>query len=181
MERALNAASRQIDGACGRRFWQDPTAVARTYDAESAVYVEVDDISTTTGLIVKVDYALDGSFGVTLTINTHFMVLPYNAALAVPAWPYTAIRLVGQAIQYFPDGSTYGRPSVQVTAKFGWPAVPDDVKQACLVQAGMLYKSPDAPFGAIALGDTGASMRIRAGLHPTAYALLSDYMKPAIA
>ena len=55
MDAAINAASRQIDAHCGRRFWQDGTVVTRTYHAEDEYYVEVDDISTTTGLIVKTD------------------------------------------------------------------------------------------------------------------------------
>jgi hypothetical protein len=48
-----------------------------------------------------------------------------------------------------------GRPTVQVTAKFGWPAVPDDVTKACLVQAGQLHKAKDTPFGVAGVSDMG--------------------------
>ena len=80
LELALNAASRQIDGYCGgRRFWQDSTVVTRQFFADDSLTCMVDDISTTTGLVVAVDNDDDGTFETTLTINTDFIVLPLNA------------------------------------------------------------------------------------------------------
>ena len=35
IEQAINSASRDIDNFAGRRFWQDPTVVAREYYADS--------------------------------------------------------------------------------------------------------------------------------------------------
>jgi hypothetical protein len=60
LEIAGNAAARMIDDHCGRRFWQDGTVQVRTYCPDEACEVDVDDISTTTGLIVKVDDDDDG-------------------------------------------------------------------------------------------------------------------------
>lgn len=175
LELSVAAASRQIDGQCGRRFWQDATAVTRTYDADSSGLVEVDDISTTVGLIVKVDYDGTGGYATTLTVGTDYLVAPVNAAAAAPVRPYTELQMVGTSNAYFPTG--WSRPGVQVTAKFGWPAVPDDITKACIVQALQLYKSKDALFGAVEFGDGGGGMRVRSALNPIAIALISPYAK----
>ena len=186
LELCVNAASRQIDGYCGRRFWQDGTAVAREYFPDSATEVCTDDISTLTGLVVKVDIDLDGVFESTLTINTDFQPHPRNALLEVPACPYTELKIVPVGSQAFFPRAMYGRASVQVTAKFGWPAIPDDVTMACLIQSAALFKSQDAVFGAVALGDTGGVMFSPGRVIATARALLdggppgTPYRKAAV-
>lgn len=177
MEAAINAASRQIDHETGRRFWQDATVVDRQYYADDWQTLLVDDISTTTGLVVKLDDGDDGAFATTLTIGTHFLVLPLNAADRVPAWPYTEIVLVDTNYR-FPVSSSM-RPGVQVTAKFGWPAVPDDIAKACLIQAVQLFKSSDAVFGGLSF-DAGV-MRVRDTLNPMALALVQGYSKAHVA
>jgi len=178
LELAINAASRQIDAHTGRRFWQDGSVVAREFYADNSRICHVDDISTTTGLIVKVDDADTGAFGTTLTITTNFILRPTNAADMVPVWPYTEVVIVDAGISAFPCSSS-GRPGVQITAKFGWPAVPDDVTRACLVQAVQLFKAGDAVFGGIGFAD-GQLLRVRAGLNPIAQALLEPYCKPRV-
>ena len=178
---AVSAASSQIESYCGRRFWQDSTVVVREFYPESPVCVDLLDqggvateISTTTGLIVKVDGAGDGTFSTTWTISTDFILLPRNAVADESG--FHEIRAVNTAA--FPNLSN-GRAAVQVTAKFGWPAVPVDVKKACLVQAAQLFKSKDAVFGAMALGDSGA-LFVKAALNPTAKALLAPFQVPPV-
>ena len=175
LDAAVNAASRMIDGHCGRRFWQDATVKTRQYRADDSYCCYVDDISTTTGLIVSVDSADNGfvSGSTTLTETTDFLLEPLNAADESPVWPYTRIVLTTSSTAYFPVGY---RPGVQVVAKFGWPAIPDDVAQACLIQAAQLYKSSDAVFGAVQLGD-GFATRIRAQMHPIADGLLERFVR----
>lgn len=179
MEVAIAAASRQIDGYCDRRFWQDATVVDRVYWADDARTVYVDDISTTTGLVVKCDDNDDGTFATTLTINTDFILLDANAADMVPVWPYTQLRIVGVNTLGFPVFSS-GRPGVQVTAKFGWPAIPDDIRKACIIQAHQLWKAKDAVFGGLSFGDSGF-MRVRDTMNPMAAALLEPYCRPRVA
>lgn len=178
IELSIEAASRQIDQALGYRLWQDSTVVVREFFAESSSCVLVPEgISTTTGLVVKIDETADGTFGTTLTISTDFILLPTNAADEAPVRPYTEIRLVEN--YNFPR-PTNGRPGVQVTAKFGWPAVPDWAEKACIVQAIQLFKSKDAAFGISQFGDTGGGMRVRAGLNPFAHALVDPHALPAV-
>lgn len=172
---AINAASRHIDGYTGWRFWQDASVVDRQYRAEDPRYVCVPEgISTTTGLVVKIDDDGDGTFETTLTINTDFILEPLNAADMVPVWPYTEILL---ADNYFFPRPYNGRPGVQVTAKFGWSAVPDDVTKACIILAHDFYKARDTPFGVA--GDASIGF-LRVGQNRTASMLLAPYKKPSI-
>lgn len=181
LEVALNAASRQIDKHTGwpHGFWQDSSVVAREFytDDPNCLYVP-EGISTTTGLIVKTDLDQDGTFENTLTISTSFICAPVNAADQVPVEPYTELIIVDYQTSYFPTSYNL-RPGVQVTAKFGWPAVPDDVYKACLIQATQLFKASDAVFGAIQLGD-GFATRVGRGLNPMAEALLTAYCRPRV-
>ena len=180
LELAVAAASRQIDAHCGRRFWQDATVKERSFVADDSRICYVDDISTTTGLIVKVDDDDDGTFETTLTITSNYILAPLNAADDVPVRPYCEVLLVDSngAVSFPVHGS--GRPGVQVTARFGWPAVPDDVTKACLVQAGLLFKADDASLGAIQFADAGVALRMQNRLHPVAEALLEPYCKARV-
>lgn len=181
LEAAVNASSRWIDSYCGWRFWQDATVVARTFypdDEDELCLIEEpggDGISTATGLIVKLDNDGDGVFETTLTIGTDFLLRPTNALVRVPAWPYTEIALTGT--QMFVE-DLYNRPTVEVTAKWGFPAVPDDVTAACLLLARDLYKEiKSAPFG---VADFGADGPLRVGANRTARMMLDSYRKPAV-
>ena len=178
LETAIAAASRQIDGYCGRFFYQDTTVNSCTYYPEDYLECSTDDISTTTGLIVKVDNDDDGTFETTLTVNTNFILLPTNAASNWPVMPYTAIRLVDYGTSLFPQW-TSGRPSVQVTAKFGFLAVPDDVEKAALIQASQLYSASAAVFGGLSF--EAGILRVRDTLNPMAAALVERYVKPRVA
>jgi hypothetical protein len=172
LEAAINAGSRQCDKFTGRRFWQDAAVQARSYFTEDVKQIDTDDISTLTGLVVKLDQDDDGTFETTLTINTNFIVLPPNAEDDIPVAPYTAIRIV-DGINSFPTLYS-GRPSCQITAKFGWAAVPDDVAKACLIQATQLFKASDAVFGGLNF-DAGI-LRVRDTLNPMAAGLLEGYV-----
>lgn len=182
LEVSVGAASRQIDAHTGRPhgFWQDSTVQTQTYFADDSRTVLIDDgISTVTGLIVKTDTNDDGAFATTLAINTNFVLYPVNALLSYPVEPYTEIHLVDYLGSYFPMWHS-GRPGVQVTAKFGWAAIPDDVHKACMIQAVQLFKASDAVFGAIQLGEGGFATRIGRGLNPLAESLLERYCRPRV-
>jgi hypothetical protein len=181
IEQAVEAASRQIDDYTGRRFWQDSTVQTREFYADDpselrSVAGAVMDISTTTGLVVKIDSDDNGTYATTLTVGTHFVVTPLNAA--DDGEPFTGIRLV-DSVYTFPMSSS-GRPGVQVTAQFGWAAVPDPVVQACIVQSVLLFKAADAAMGGLSFGD-GSFMRVRGGLNPVASTLIERYAFPRIA
>jgi hypothetical protein len=191
LQLSINAASRQIDNLCGWRFWLDPTPVAQTYYPCQARWLDLmatsgmsdggaDGIATTSGLQVKVDVDQDGVFEVPLTRNVDYILAPTNAQARLPLWPFTELQIINPLGTIWFPKSLYGQPTIQITAQYGWPAVPDDVKKAALIQAQMLAKSKDAPFGQVEIGGLGSPLGIRGAVHPFARALLSPYMKPAV-
>ena len=177
LESAIEAASRQIDAHCGRgrKFWQDGSVVARKYTPMMATTITTADISTLTGLLVKVDTTDDGTFDTSLTISTDFQVEPVNAAAEYPVQPWTSIRLLDGTITSFTRLAS-GRPSVEVTAKFGWSAVPDAVERATVIQARSIFKSQDTTFGSFQLSIDGQPMRVPA-LDPMARAQLEPFVR----
>lgn len=155
---AATSASRQIDGWCGRSFWQDNTVTTREVYATSPTCVDLLDqdgiareISTTTGLIVKIDETGTGTFGTTLTITTDFLLLPRNAT--ADGRGYSELLLA--ANYSFPRASN-GRAGVQITAQFGWPSVPTEVKGAAILLAKDIWKNKDMTGGALSFGDGAA-------------------------
>jgi hypothetical protein len=157
LENMIEAASRSIDRIANRRFYLDSTASARQYRVSSPVILYTDDIGTTTGLIVQTDDDGDGTFETTLTLNTDYIMDPLTAPSL--GRPFTQITVVSTTNTFpiFPGLFQNGlRPGVQVTAKFGWPSVPDDINQACLILTADLYKRKDSPGGILGLGDLGA-------------------------
>lgn len=149
LDAALVAASRHIDQWCGRKFYQDDLPVtARVFAAGNKNWVDLGgwDISTTTGLLVATDTDDDGVYETSLTLGTHFQVEPLSSfSSSGEAWPGTGLRIIGAGGEYFPASS--GRPTVQVTARWGWPAVPSPVSQACLALAADIWKSKDVVYG----------------------------------
>lgn len=139
----LTAASRRVDRDTGRRFYVDGSATARTYRATHATLLMVDDISTTNSLVVEVGR---GSSWTTVD-STLFDTLPENAL--ADGW---AIETFDRASGCWP---LFGSTRVRVTAKWGWPAVPDPIKAACLLLAGRLFRRKDSPEGVKGFSDMG--------------------------
>lgn len=167
----LLAASRNIDAYCGRRFYADTSATARTYRATYPTMITVDDFSTTSGLVVKTDTGDTGTFDTTWTITTDFVLEPSNGkANGLEGLPYTQILAVG-ARTYPTSGY---RPRVQVTAVWGWAAVPDAVTEATIIKAAQVYRRKDSPDGVLGGGDFGA-IRISRYEDPHVAGLLAPY------
>lgn len=172
---SLSSASRGIDGACGRRFWPDAnSSQVRAYTPDSSRRLMIDDLITLTSL--KVDQDGDGTYEETWTSGTDFVLEPLNGAVSDPVWPYESILARKNGRRYFPCDVEAG---VQVTGKFGWPAVPSEIVTATSVLAGKLFKrAREAPFGIVSFGgaDSAAAMRI-ARTDPDVANLISGYMR----
>jgi hypothetical protein len=171
---ALVAASRLIDGWCGRKFYQDDLPVtARTIVPVDNYWLDLGgwDISTTTGLVVATDSTDDGVYETTLTLGTHFQVEPLSSySPSGEAWPITRLRVITAGGEWFP--CSYGRPTVSITARWGWPAVPAPVTQACLSLAADIYKSKDVTFGG---GGSSLLGEFQVSQNLLAVALLAPY------
>ncbi|MFE6846565.1 phage head-tail connector protein [Streptomyces sp. NPDC057686] len=173
LTQALAAASRSIEKSCRRQFNKAGALTARFFVPVTGFYVAVNDIWTMAGLIVKTDEDDDGVFETTWTIVTDYELRPLDGVRdGVPGWPYWQIIAVG--VRDFPFSR---RATVQVTADWGWNAVPAPVKEACLILAEEIWKVKDAPFGVAGFGEFG-SIRVRA--NPKVAALLADYRLKAV-
>jgi hypothetical protein len=66
----------------------------------------------------------------------------------------------------------------QVTAQWGWPAIPDEINEACLFMAQRLFKRKDSPEGVAGMSDIGL-MRIIAR-DPDYLGLIGDFERPEV-
>jgi hypothetical protein len=168
---ALAASTQSIDGICGRQFNDAGTTSARVYYPDSPTLVRVDDFSTVTGLVVKADYGNDGTFEYTWAA-ANYQLEPLNGIVGGSAgFPYNRIRGINQYFPLWWGALGSPRASIEVTARWGWAAVPASVAEACLILAEELFKLKDAPFGVAGFGAMGA---VRVRENPKVMALLSD-------
>lgn len=180
LEDLVESSSRSIDRIANRRFYADANASARKYRAYSDVFLYTDDISSTSGLVVKIDEAGNGTYTQTLTLDTDFILDPLTASAL--GRPFTQLTMVSNTETWpiFPGLMQNGlRPGVEVTAKWGWPSVPDDITTACLILTADLYKRKDAPGGVLGLGDLGVIRMSPVGRDVTN--MVRAYQKIAIA
>ena len=171
----IESASRAIDQYCDRYFGQSGTEaspVQRLYRANGRV-VLVDDLVTLTE--VEVEYA---GYAETFTSlgSTSVIKQPVNAATLVPAQPYT--QLLAKPSTVFPQPPGW----VRISGVWGWPAVPQQIRDACVLQSVRLFKSRDIPLGYASGGDSMGTIVIPGpGLHPDAKALAEPFRRMSVA
>ena len=123
----LTAVSRYLDGALGRQFTQDTTPVERIYiPASTKDYIWTDDMAAAPTLI-RIDTDRDGTYSTTLDA-ADYELWPLNANRGPEPWPWMKIQLVpwGDRRRFF-EGVR-----VEVTAQYGWPAIPEAVQRATI-------------------------------------------------
>lgn len=169
--RALKATSRGINDFCGRRFWQDPVVVTRTYRPEDGELAWVDDISTTTGLSIATDTNGDGTFSTTWSASD-YQLQPRNANADGPAYAWWRIAAIDR--YRFPTAGL--RDTLQVTARFGWSAIPDEVNLACILRAAALFKRKETIDGVRGVSEFGV-VRISTKRDPDVADLLHNFIK----
>lgn len=168
MLQALSAASRQIEEHCGRRFWLDEADTSRTYSPRRRTVHTVD------GDLLLIDDLGTAPTTVEYGIGSTFTALTANDYLTDPDNATTQRRPITGLIRVnsnWPTGSGY---RVRVTGRHGWPAIPDQVSQACLLQGSRLYKrrlSPEGVFG----NDEFGLVRV-SRVDPDVQALLAPYV-----
>lgn len=143
LESAITDACRMIDRYCGQQFYDSGSASARTFTPRHNYRIKVDPFSTTTGLIVKTDADSDATYETTWTAADYELDYFGGDFGQTISAPYDTIRAVGAYTWPLVSRSR----SVQVTARWGWAAVPADIAGAAAILAVDLWKRKDAPFG----------------------------------
>ena len=174
IDNCAGAASRLIDGFCNRKFWVTGSATSRVFQAEDSFFCSIDDISGT-ALTLQTSTNADGVFDTTWS-PTDWQLEPLNGDLDGITWAYDKIRAIGDYL--FPTvNANYGSQAlVKVTANFGWPAIPEPVTQATIIQASRLFKRYDSPLGVAGFGDMGA-IRVSRALDPDVAQLVEPYRR----
>ena len=169
LERAVESASRRIDGYCGRWFYKTSATAVNIYPINEYLVAFPDDVSNTS-ITIKIDTNADGTYATTLTQGVDYILEPTDAALR--GYPYTHARMVGG--QTFPLEVTPSFPTVQVTAQWGWNAVPSDVNQACVLLAMRQFARLNAALGVVGFADMAITVR---AVDPDVRDLLNQYVK----
>jgi hypothetical protein len=169
LEKAIESASRRIDGYCGRWFYKTSSTAVNIYPINEYLVAFPDDVSSTS-LTIKIDTNADGTYATTLTQGVDYILEPTDAALR--GYPYTHARMVGG--QTFPLEVTPSFPTVQVTALWGWDAVPADVNQACVLLAMRQFARLNAALGVVGFADMAITVR---AVDPDVRDLLNQYVK----
>jgi hypothetical protein len=213
LQMAVTASSRQIDNWYGDQFWTGDAPSARVLRADTMTHVKPGVFATTDGLVVATDDDGDGVFENTWDPSM------WEAAPFSPMFGYPFDRIEAVGGLFFPApkrrshrlpfgcggyggyeygygdwdyGAGYGArrtARVQVTAQWGWAAVPVEVSQACQILAIDHYKSKDftngsAGISGLATGSFGGQktvMVVQAPFNPLAVKLLCHLKDPVLA
>jgi hypothetical protein len=157
VEVAWLAACNAVDMFCQRPFTVPTTATTRTFvPPMRGNLLAVPDIANTTGLVIvddgttltAADYQLEVSPGQTNTTNTAGRQVPYQY-----------VRLLSWG-----SWSTYddGEATISITARWGWPAVPDEVDLAVRLLTKDFFESRNTRFGTFDGGDFAQRIRANA-------------------
>lgn len=184
---ALEAAARAIEAATGRYFAVTAGAASARYFTPTIIegrdpivyatsgfpfswlrhYVlSIDDVSDTTGLLVDFDSTGNGDF---TDSCTGFRVGPFNNP--GKGKPYN--RVIFNTGVYPP---VY-EESVRVTAKWGWTAIPNTIRNANLLQAARFLKRKDSPFGVAGSPALGNELRLLQKLDVDVMLMIAAFKK----
>jgi hypothetical protein len=170
---ALGAASRGIERATGRRFWLDPAPVARVYNPRRRLVRQEDgellltnDIGSIDDMVVELGQAGSDSFA---------------AVTGYETWPDNALADGEPITGLLRPMNIWAIPitRIRITARFGWPEVPDEVNEAALIQATRLFKRKDSPEGIIGSAEWGVVRLSRRD--PDVWNLIEQFVLPGFA
>lgn len=144
VEAAGLAASTMVEQHCARSFTVPTAATERVFKPRRYDLVKVDDIANTTDLVIVDDGTTLSSTQYQLETSPGRTARPDNSGLTRP---YCYIRRI--------DGSWTmdEEATLSVTARWGWPAVPDGVSLAVKILTKDLYSARDTWFGRVAIGE----------------------------
>lgn len=160
---ALRASCRQVEidtRGKGTHFTLDATATTRRYYVRGRLIqycnqwvLLTDDIGSTSGLLV-------------------------NGVAVTDTYPENALAL-GRAIEGVMLSGYPTADYVDVTARWGWPSVPDEIPEAVLLRMHRLSRRKASPEGVAGFADMGVVV-VRKN-DPDYLALIGEYVRPGLA
>jgi hypothetical protein len=154
MEDIVEQSSRYIEEQTGRRFWKPTNDETRYYTPTKSTYLDIDDLSAAP-TSVSVDYSNAVTRVYTALTATDYDLLPENASTV--GEPYTAIEMRFTSGDYLPTQ----RSGVKIVGKFGWPSVPDNIKNDCLAIAHNVWMGRQGQTGSGRMTVTASGVVIR--------------------
>lgn len=170
----LEAADETIDNFCHRTFavpGEDAVPTSRICPVVGSV-IRTADIASASSIVVRSDGDDDGVFETLIASDVELETYPLNAI--ADGRPIEALRLRGSRC-----ATTV---TVQVTALYGWPAVPASIVEAARLQAARLWKRRDAALGIAGVPELG-TQRVLAKVDADVQVLLTPYVldtRPAL-
>lgn len=152
VDSAISSASREIERHCNRQFNDAGSESARIYRATSCNYISVDDFWTDDGFQLEI---LNGTSW-TVVDESDYELSPLNRMTHGTPWVFWRVDLVGST--RLPVSN---RATVRVTARWGWEAVPADVKQAVKMLASDTFQLKDSRMGVAGSDQFGTIVRVR--------------------
>lgn len=163
---ALASASRSVDRYCGRRFYADTVDSARQFRTVRNVLCDVDGEALFIDDLSAAPTTVEVGDGTTWTAITDYSSEPDNAlAQGQP------INMLRRKFSYWRWGLV---SRVRVTGMWGWPAIPDEVSQATLLQASRLFNRRKSPEGITGNAEWGLVRVTR--VDPDVASLLQPYL-----
>ncbi len=164
LELAITSTSRMIDDFTGRFFYANGTVgtpVVRYYTALDPWSLAVDDYVSISAIATDDNFNQTWS---TVWATSDFMEEPINNSLR--GWPYTRLLATGRYVwpYYLPQ-------ACKITGVWGWPAVPSEVEQACIIQSSRIFVRKQSPFGIAGTPELG-TVRLSSRLDPDVEAFL---------
>ena len=153
----IDSAMEAVDKHTGQSFLLEASAI-RYFDTKKGEFVGIRETASVS--LVRVDTTLDGTFDKTIVEGTDFFLYPLNSSPK----SLIALRELG-TLANFPAGLR----TVEVTAPWGYAAVPSLIQQATLMMASRWFKRRDRSYTEIT--KDGASNV----LDPDVIAMLSTF------
>jgi len=168
MESIVEALSRAIDELTARRFYLDASDATRYFTAEFPEVLYAGDLVSVTTLAT--DASGSRAYEYTWSATRDYDLEPFNAAL--DGKPYFRIQVTPRGLYSFPTLAK----GVKLIGKWGWPAVPRPIAEACLLAGEKLFKRKDAIFGVVGSPEMGTLKQMMRD-DPDLAMLLNPYMK----
>lgn len=149
----IEAAAGAIEERTSRVFTVDTVDVTRKFWPENSGYCIIDDLASLTSVVAQDS---------TWVLDQDFFLEPINAE--VQGRPFTAIRTIARPFIFTKAQIPAGWPGfdgrIEVSGKWGWPAVPAQIQKANALLAARLFRRRDSPLAVLGLGTETEALRL---------------------